>query len=371
MTRPSRIRPRLALVLGACLALGACGPVDGERYSRKQAQKSFKKLETPGVVLGEFRVTKVVDGDTVRVDGLDASLRLLGIDTEETFKGEADRRQLEAGWAAYVAAKRSNPPGRIATPMGEIAKKWGQKFFEGVRKVRVERDHPAEIRDRFNRYLAYVIAEKNGVWVNYNVEVVRAGMSPYFTKYGYSRRYHEELRAAEAEAKANKRGIWEPGAMAYPDYPERYAWWGPRARFIDEFRKEGHGKDNYIDITHWDSLKRLEDHVGKEVHVLGTVGDVRIGERGPARVTLSRRMFNDFPLIFFDRDVLGTSGIAEWRSEFVVVTGVPTFYENKRSKKKQLQIQIDRASQIKLSPVPGKEIPSANANGGAATASTP
>ena len=205
--------------------------------------------------------------------------------------------------------------------MGEVAKAWAKQFFDGAVKVRVERDHPAEIRDRFNRYLAYAFAQKDGAWVNFNVEVVRAGMSPYFTKYGYSRRFHDEFVAAEAEAQAAKRGIWAPGVMNYPDYPERKAWWTPRGDFVAKFRTEGEGKANYIDITHWDALQQLEAHVGKEVHLLGTVGDVRIGERGPARVTLSRRMFNDFPLVFFDRDVLGTSGISQWKSEYVWVTG--------------------------------------------------
>jgi hypothetical protein len=225
--------------------------------------------------------------------------------------------------------------------------------------VRLERDHPAEIRDRFNRYLAYLFVMKNGKWVHFNVESVRAGMSPYFTKYGFSRRYHQDFVAAEAEAKAAKRGIWAEGIKKYPDYKEREEWWKPRAEFVAKFRSDGEGKQNYIDITHWDAMQRMEAMVGKEVHVLGTVGDVRIGERGPARVTLSRRLFNDFPLVFFDRDILGTSGIAQWRGEFVEVVGVPTIYENKNTKRKQVQIVIDRASQIRLSAVPGLTPPTA------------
>lgn len=350
----------VAVLVVAGAAATACTPVGGDRYTRKQAQKSLQKLESPGLVIGEFMLTKVVDGDTVRVDGLDSSLRLLGMDTEETFKSEQDRRDVETNWTAYVEAKRGKPrPGRIATPMGEVAKTWGKKFFDGSVRVRLERDHPAEIRDRFNRYLAYVFVEKNGTWQNYNVEAVRAGMSPYFTKYGFSRRFHDDFMAAEAEAKAARRGIWADGVMKYPDYKERQAWWWPRAEFIARFRTDGEGKPNYVDITHWDAMQRLESFVGKEVHVLGTVGEVRIGERGPARVMLSRRMFNDFPLVFFDRDVLGTSGAMQWKGEFIWVTGVPTVYENRHTKKKQIQIQIDRASQIRLSQVPGLTPPSA------------
>jgi len=351
-------RRPLLLVLATLLAFtGACKPVGGDRYSRKQAQKSLQKLEAPGLLIGEFTLTKIVDGDTVRVDGLDSSLRLLGMDTEETFKSEADRRAVETDWNAYVEAKRGKPrPGRLATPTGEVAKEWAKSFFDGAVNVRLERDHAAEIRDRFKRYLAYCFVMKKGAWVNYNVEAVRAGMSPYYTKYGFSRRFHDDFVKAQAEAKAARRGIWADGILKYPDYPEREAWWTPRAEFVAAFRTEGAGKDNYIDVTHWDAMQQLEKLVGKEVHILGTVDDVRINERGPARVTLGR-----FPLVFFDRDVLGTSGLIQWKGEYVSVTGVPTIYENKNTKRKQLQIVIERASQVQLSQVPGLAIPVAGA----------
>jgi endonuclease YncB( thermonuclease family) len=350
-----RIIVAAALALAAAPQLGACGPSGGSRYTRKEAQKSLGKLEEPGLVVGEFRLTKVVDGDTIHVDGLDSSLRLLGVDTEETFKTEGDRRLFESGWDQYLKAKRgaSPRPVKMATPLGEDAKVWAKHFFEGVDKVRVERDDPAEIRDRYNRYLAYVMVPKHGVWLNYAVECVRAGMGPYFPKYGNSRRFHADFLAAEAEAKAAKRGIWAPGAQHYPDYEEREAWWTARGDFVAAWHAEAEGKENYIDITHWDALKQLEDHVGKEVQLLGTVGEVFRQAKGPARVTISRRMYADFPLVFFDPDVITASGIADWVGEFVVVTGVPTIYENPHTHKKQVQIVVDRASQIRLSPVPG------------------
>jgi endonuclease YncB( thermonuclease family) len=359
----SMTRPFILLI---ALAV-ACSPVGGKRYERKQAEKSLAKLEKPGVTVGEFRLTKVVDGDTVWVDGLDRSLRILGVDAEETFKNEPDRKAVEADWNAYLKAKRNGGkrPVKMATPLGEQAKLWAKHFFEGIDKVKVERDHPAEIRDRYDRYLAYVLAPKNGVWLNFNVELVRAGMAPYFNKYGNSRRYHKDFVAAEAEAKAAKRGIWAPGVLAYPDYPERAEWWGARAVFVDEFRKEAEGKTNYIDLTHWDALTQLEEFIGKEVHILSTVDDVRLATKGPAKAMLSYAKLG-FPLIFFDRDVLGNSGLQEWKGEYVVVTGVPTFYENKNTHKKQLQIQIDRASQIKLSPVPGLTPPTSPAPAAAA-----
>lgn len=345
------------LLVVAVLALTACGHASSDRYSRAQAKKALVKLDQPGVVVGDFHVTKITDGDTLWVDGLDKSLRLLGLDTEEIFHHPEYRRKADGDWDQYVKEMRGSSlhPVKLETPLGVEAMAWTKKWFDGVNKVRVERDHPAEIRDRYNRYLAYVLAQKNGVWLNYNVECVRAGYAPYFTKYGYSRRYHKEFLAALAEAKAAKRGIWEPGGRHALDYPEREAWWNARGEFVAEFRKEGEGKPEYIDITHFDAMTKIEEFVGKEVHVLGTVDGLK-STKGPLLVTTGK-----LSIVFFDRNIATASGVENWTGEYIVVTGVPSFYENKVTHKKSVQIQVDRASQIKLSVVPGLEPPAVTA----------
>ena len=48
-------------------------------------------------------------------------------------------------------------------------------------------------------------------------------------------------------------------------------------------------------------------------------------------------------------------------SQQASVTGTVTVYENKYNKRKQLQIVIDRPSQIELSPIPGLAVPEAPA----------
>ncbi len=340
----------LAIALFTVLATSACPPPPTTRYQRQQAQAALKKLGTPGLVIGEFTLTKVVDGDTVRVDGLDSSLRLVGLDAEETFKNDYDRRGADTDFEEYLSDKRTGKhPVKAATPVGDAAKEFAKKFFHEHVRVRVERDDPREIRDLYNRYLAYVFVQQNGVWVNYNVECVRAGMSPYFMKYGYSRRFHDEFVAAEAEAKAAHRGVWDPALQHYPDYPERYAWWSARAEFLARFQRQADTDPSFIVLNHWDALTRIEQLEGKEVTVLSAVADVRLGDRGPTKVMLGRR----FPLIFFDKDVFAASQIADWKGEFIVVKGVVTSYINKYNKRKQLQIVIDRAAQLTLSPIPG------------------
>src|SRR6185503_16799778 len=100
----------------------------------------------------------VLDGDTIRVKGLDATLRLLALDAEETIKSRKSAVEIESDFDRYLIEHRgdSKHPVKAGTPMGDAAKQFAIKFFEGVHVVRLERDHPKEIRDRYDRYLAYV-----------------------------------------------------------------------------------------------------------------------------------------------------------------------------------------------------------------------
>lgn len=353
-------RAQVFAVVLAC-ALCSCASTrlrHQRKYDRKQAQAELLRLETPGLVIGEFPLSEkpVVDGDTVRVSGLSSSLRLLGIDAEETFKKDTERRAYEAGWQGYVKEMRgdSRRPVKMATPLGEEAKTFAKQFFGGASRVRLERDHPKEIRDYYHRYLSYVLVQRGGVWMNYNVECVRAGMSPYFTKYGYSRRFHADFLLAEKEARLARRGIWDPAKEHYDDYDERAGWWNARAEVIQTFEAEAAGQDNHIVLTHWDSPARLEKFVDKEVVILGSVGEIRLGDRGPTRVHLSRRLHTDFALIFFDKDVLHASGVQKWQGEYVRVKGFVTRYVDKRRKRYELQIVVNLPSQISG---PGNSIP--------------
>ncbi|MFN7678905.1 MAG: hypothetical protein ACK5QW_09990, partial [Cyanobacteriota bacterium] len=73
----------------------------------------LKRLETVSLELGEYPIdgaSSVLDGDTIRVKGLPASLRLLGIDTEETFKKDKERAAFAAGWEDYKKKMRGSSP---------------------------------------------------------------------------------------------------------------------------------------------------------------------------------------------------------------------------------------------------------------------
>ncbi|MCK5687857.1 thermonuclease family protein [Myxococcota bacterium] len=334
------------------LMLGACSMSGANSDSKVVALATFDK---EGTIIGEFKLPAdaIIDGDTIKVVGLDSSLRLLGIDTEETFKKKHEKELFAQGWDYYLKTMQgdSGKPVKMATPLGEDAKDYAKEFFKGVETVRLERNHPKAIRGYYGRILAYVFAKKDGKWVNYQVECVRAGMSPYFMKYGYSLRFHDEFVAAQKEARAAKVGIWEPGKMHYQDYDKRLEWWERRAQFIEWFSTKAAGKPNHIVLTHWDSLFEMERNLDKEVYLLGTVGKVRpTTATGPTLVMLSRRRNKDIPLVFFDKAVLANSGILDRSREFVRVRGKVNKYKSKSSGRESLQIIINSPDQIETEP---------------------
>ncbi len=348
---PTRARPGPALALLCLLSTACIGTRESRRYTREEVSTLLKRLEVVSLELGEFPMdgsSAVLDGDTVRVKGLTATLRLLGIDTEETFKHAEEKEAFAAGWEQYKKRMRGSSarPVKMATPLGEEAKVYAQSFFEDVTSVRLERDHPGEIRDYYGRYLAYIFVKKNGQWVNYNVECVRAGFSPYFMKYGRSRRFHRDFIDAQKEAQEAQRGIWKPGAMHYDDYDERLRWWGERERVITQFEKEAlEHPETWLALTRWDTMLKLEQKLGTEVVVLGSVQEVKFGEKGPSVVKLSRTRQNDFDVVFFDKDVLVATGLQFKRGEFVRIKGVIQKYRDPRGLEK-LQMQVSLPGQV-------------------------
>lgn len=342
------MRPLLLLLF----ALTACSTTkSGQRYTREQAASLLKRFETVSLELGEFPIqgaTSVVDGDTIKVQGLETSLRLLALDAEETFKHADELKAFNAGWERYKIEMRGSGtrPAKYATPLGDEAKSWAQAWFDGVTTVRLERDHPGEIRDFYGRYLVYVLAKKNGSWVNYNVECVRAGFSPYFMKYGRSRRFHREFLEAQKQAQTDQLGIWAPGKMHYDDYADRLKWWGDREAAITRFEKQMEERpESYVALTRWDAILKLEQKIGKEVTLLGAVTDIKFGEKGPSVVKLSRTRTQDFDVVFWDKDVLLSSGAQYKKGEYIQVRGVVNKYRDSRNIDK-LQLVVSLPGQV-------------------------
>jgi micrococcal nuclease len=123
-------------------------------------------------------VERVVDGDTLVVTGGDR-IRLIGVDTPETHH-----------------------PTRPAQPFGQEAFEFTRRMTEG-REV-VLRFDPGEHKDRYGRTLAYVYV--NGQFLNETL--ISVGLARALTNYPFSSQMKSRFRAAEAQAKAQKRGVW-------------------------------------------------------------------------------------------------------------------------------------------------------------------
>jgi endonuclease YncB( thermonuclease family) len=270
--------------------------------------------QDPALVLGIYllstRLAPVVDGDTIRVDGLDKSLRLVGLDTEEVFKDDGSLlKQANADWPAYLAKANegSDPkrPPKYGKPMGEASKVFAEEFFKGIKEVRLEYDHPKKKRGYYHRHLVHILAQKDGTWVNYNVEAVRMGHTPYFVKYGKCNRYHAAFVAAEAEARAHKRGIWgePPTHSCYPDYSARLKWWAERDAALDRMAKRKETQPEIFVLDDDEDFNRLKTMVGKRVTVAGSLDGSRLDKKESSQlgsigiIYLSHRMNDDFAIV--------------------------------------------------------------------------
>ena len=131
---------------------------------------------------GQFKVTRVTDGDTIKVtgDGSNITIRLVGIDAPET-------------------SKKKNEPGQ---PFSQKSTKYLASLV--LNKVV---DLKSYGTGRYGRTLGVVFV--NGK--NVNLEMVKAGLAEAY-KGRPAKGFNPQLyKIAEQEARRNKRGMWIQG----------------------------------------------------------------------------------------------------------------------------------------------------------------
>lgn len=162
------------------------------------------------------------------------------------------------------------------TLAGKAASEMAKAYFEeggGLATVELEfdTDDPVEVclvehRDNFGRLLCYIHKDEE----NYNLKLVREGWSPYFVKYGRSRLYDGPFMAAEAEAQAHNRVVWDPdfnGAGALREYDTLLPWWWFRAAIVEDYRRVA-GSAEVLSVRLDYQRLREEMNSGATVNVL-------------------------------------------------------------------------------------------------------
>lgn len=124
-------------------------------------------------------VKRVVDGDTIELASGE-KLRYIGIDTPETVDS---RRGTEC--------------------LGAEASARNQELVEG-KEIFLEKD--VSETDRYGRLLRYVYLATDSASVN--EQLVREGYAKA-SSYPPDVKYQAKFRAAEADARANQRGLWQ------------------------------------------------------------------------------------------------------------------------------------------------------------------
>lgn len=174
------------------------------------------------------RFSRVVDGDTIRVllnpeDEKEESLRILCLDTEESYAGGS----------------------KPVSPMGHLAKKRAEQFFQGAKEVTIEfpGNEPWDVclskyRGNYGRLLVYVYRDG----IDFQEMMIAEGFSPYFTKYGHASfvGHHVRYTNAERAAQIALLGIWDQMKNNHAEvrnYAALTTWWKLRARVIDDFRR--------------------------------------------------------------------------------------------------------------------------------------
>lgn len=164
----------------AALAIAIAAALSVAAQQREGEERKVQPLPTAPGDARTARVERVVDGDTVRLEGV-GPVRLIGIDTPETYGGRTECFGPEA-----------------------------TRYVEGLlpRGARVRYVVGEEPRDRYGRLLVYLYMP-DGAALNH--VLVTAGYATVLT-IPPNDRYARSFEQAETGARLGKNGMWaRPG----------------------------------------------------------------------------------------------------------------------------------------------------------------
>lgn len=159
------------------LAAFCAGIAVGWLVVGSEPQSARAPLWGDGGRYGPCAVARVIDGDTIDVvcGGIPSRVRLLNVDTPE--RGQPGYEQARSALELLVENQ----------------------------EVYLDFEKPGEpSRGAYGRLLAYVVSHSG---MNLNLELIREGWSPFYTKYGKGR-FPESFARAEIDARRGETGLW-------------------------------------------------------------------------------------------------------------------------------------------------------------------
>lgn len=151
-----------------------------------RGENPFSSSPSEPPTSGEYAVERVVDGDTLLLAGGER-VRLLGIDAPESVK-----------------------PNSPVEPFGPEASQAVRDYVRAAGdRIRLETENK---RDKYGRLLG--VAWAGDICIN--EALVEAGLARVERQYSYPQSLKARLLAAEARARAARRGIWMQEGAAEP-----------------------------------------------------------------------------------------------------------------------------------------------------------
>lgn len=141
----------------------------------------IKSPDLPAITPGYYKVTEVVDGDTIQVDmnGTQEKVRFIGVDTPET--------------------KKPNAPVQC---YGPEASEFTKQALTG-KSVRLEADPLDDNRDRYGRLLRYVYLQDGSLLEE---TLIKQGLGFAYLSFPFQKK--EQFAKLQEDAQTNKVGLW-------------------------------------------------------------------------------------------------------------------------------------------------------------------
>jgi micrococcal nuclease len=166
----------------------------------------FTCPEKSSIATDHYPVVRVVDGDTfiARIDGEEARIRLIGVDTPESVhpNKEVEHFALEA--SAFLKDLLE-----------------GEEVFFAYDQSNAATNH----KDRYERVLAYAYRGRDSLFVN--AEIISRGYGHAYTSYPFT--FLEDFLKYERNARTQNLGLWAE-AEAYAASSDSLVWFNPGSK---------------------------------------------------------------------------------------------------------------------------------------------